>query len=781
MLTLGVAVAQSAPLQTHWLPLQTSPSAQFFPHPPQLCGSLDVSRQAPPQVVSPTLQPQKPEVQLMPAPQAFPQAPQLSRSLVRFTQVVPQRVWPVGQVQAPAAQVWPVVQTFRQAPQLLVSIARSAQAVPQRVRPAEQVQAPEAQVWPVVQTFPQAPQLAGSLAALTQAALQRIWAPGQAQEPAAQVVPVGQAFPHVPQLAESVDKVAQTEPHRVAPALQAQALPTQVALTPQAFPQAPQSALSLVRFTQTAPHFVKPAVQVQAPPLQVELAPHALPQAPQLAESVERLLQVDPHSVPPAEHAQAPATHDFPEGQAAPQAPQLLASVERSTQAPPQLVCGVEQPVGPASGRFSEVVPQPVPDTRSRKRASRRPRPVMETLDGTVMLASSTWGVRSPWTLGEAGLGTQIARVVALPQAGRAVHRVHRWMAPQRFRKRQISMPVPRPRASGRRGGRSICSPRRVRPARPRGSSAARAPPRACPRAAPYLENALEANASDFVFPGPDGKQLPEHTAMEKIFRRILTRAGLIVGWKHSCRSCAARQDPTIEQHRDGTLRPCPKSGAKKMWPSEIPRPMRFHDCRHTAITLLLQLGVAPQFVQRIARHANSRTTLETYGHLLIEDLRAPLEALGKATAASANSSARATSADLDRAEKTAARSNLGPTWVQEPKKAENRRPGPEAETLEDRAFEVGAEHQVRTGDLRLGKPSAGVIRACERCPNFANVRNHSGGRGGRGTRIAAVTSGHRRLGAYWGPANPPAGRGVRERGVSRRGGSSAVSGLLER
>ena len=148
---------------------------------------------------------------------------------------------------------------------------------------------------------------------------------------------------------------------------------------------------------------------------------------------------------------------------------------------------------------------------------------------------------------------------------------------------------------------------------------------------APYLQDALEANASDFVFPGSDGKQLPEHTA----------------------------------------------------------------------ITLLLQLGVAPQFVQRIARHANSRTTLETYGHLLIEDLRAPLEALGKATAATAN---RTTPADTDRAEKTAARSNLGPREVQARQNPENRRPGLRDDCEEDRAFEIGAEHQVRTGDLRLGK-----------------------------------------------------------------------------
>jgi len=123
---------------------------------------------------------------------------------------------------------------------------------------------------------------------------------------------------------------------------------------------------------------------------------------------------------------------------------------------------------------------------------------------------------------------------------------------------------------------------------------------------------------------------------------------------------------------------------------------MRFHDCRHTTITLLLQLGVAPQFVQRIARHANIRTTLETYGHLNIDDLRAPLETLGKATAAPD----KRVPAQLP----AQAVANLGPGGVQAEQKPKNRRPGPRVETVENRALEVGAEHRVRTGDLRLGK-----------------------------------------------------------------------------
>ena len=41
---------------------------------------------------------------------------------------------------------------------------------------------------------------------------------------------------------------------------------------------------------------------------------------------------------------------------------------------------------------------------------------------------------------------------------------------------------------------------------------------------------------------------------------------------------------------------------------------MRFHDVRHTTATLLLKAGVPIQHVQRILRHSNVRTTVDTYG-----------------------------------------------------------------------------------------------------------------------------------------------------------------------
>jgi hypothetical protein len=48
---------------------------------------------------------------------------------------------------------------------------------------------------------------------------------------------------------------------------------------------------------------------------------------------------------------------------------------------------------------------------------------------------------------------------------------------------------------------------------------------------------------------------------------------------------------------------------------------MRFHDLRHTAATLLVREKVPMQHVQRILRHADIKLTVDTYGHLVVEDL----------------------------------------------------------------------------------------------------------------------------------------------------------------
>jgi integrase len=44
---------------------------------------------------------------------------------------------------------------------------------------------------------------------------------------------------------------------------------------------------------------------------------------------------------------------------------------------------------------------------------------------------------------------------------------------------------------------------------------------------------------------------------------------------------------------------------------------VRFHDLRHTCVTLLLRQGVNPKFVQELLGHAAISLTLNVYSHIL--------------------------------------------------------------------------------------------------------------------------------------------------------------------
>ena len=44
---------------------------------------------------------------------------------------------------------------------------------------------------------------------------------------------------------------------------------------------------------------------------------------------------------------------------------------------------------------------------------------------------------------------------------------------------------------------------------------------------------------------------------------------------------------------------------------------MRFHDLRHTCVTVMLAVGTNPQVVQETLGHADLSVTLDTYSHLL--------------------------------------------------------------------------------------------------------------------------------------------------------------------
>jgi integrase len=45
--------------------------------------------------------------------------------------------------------------------------------------------------------------------------------------------------------------------------------------------------------------------------------------------------------------------------------------------------------------------------------------------------------------------------------------------------------------------------------------------------------------------------------------------------------------------------------------------PMRFHDLRHSAATILISLGVNIKVIQELLGHSNIQTTLNIYGHVI--------------------------------------------------------------------------------------------------------------------------------------------------------------------
>lgn len=57
-----------------------------------------------------------------------------------------------------------------------------------------------------------------------------------------------------------------------------------------------------------------------------------------------------------------------------------------------------------------------------------------------------------------------------------------------------------------------------------------------------------------------------------------------------------------------------------------ITRHLRPHDLRHTAATLMLQAGGSLAAVKAVLGHSTVRLTVDTYGHLITDDLRAAVE-----------------------------------------------------------------------------------------------------------------------------------------------------------
>ena len=60
---------------------------------------------------------------------------------------------------------------------------------------------------------------------------------------------------------------------------------------------------------------------------------------------------------------------------------------------------------------------------------------------------------------------------------------------------------------------------------------------------------------------------------------------------------------------------------------------LRFHDLRHTAVSLLLALGVPPHVVREIAGHSDIKVTMMVYAHGRLDEKATAPTQLGTAVA----------------------------------------------------------------------------------------------------------------------------------------------------
>lgn len=128
---------------------------------------------------------------------------------------------------------------------------------------------------------------------------------------------------------------------------------------------------------------------------------------------------------------------------------------------------------------------------------------------------------------------------------------------------------------------------------------------------APFLEQAMAASVSEFVFPGLDGEQMDEGKKLTGILRSAMARAGIVAGYVHVCRK---RGCTYAEKAQEAQQRRCPVHKVL-LWPKAQVRKIRFHDLRHTMVTHLAMRSSNPFALNRLARHKDPRTTTEIYAH----------------------------------------------------------------------------------------------------------------------------------------------------------------------
>jgi integrase len=140
----------------------------------------------------------------------------------------------------------------------------------------------------------------------------------------------------------------------------------------------------------------------------------------------------------------------------------------------------------------------------------------------------------------------------------------------------------------------------------------------------PYIEEAMAASKTEYVFPHRDGGRMAHHTKLTRTLRWVLGLAGVVKGYTAKCRrqGCGHRALASTPAKQA-----CPNCGMA-LWMTPIARPLRFYDLRHTAATLHREAGCDPLTIKIALGHASRDTTDDIYTHVSPEFMRRELEKL---------------------------------------------------------------------------------------------------------------------------------------------------------
>jgi integrase len=121
--------------------------------------------------------------------------------------------------------------------------------------------------------------------------------------------------------------------------------------------------------------------------------------------------------------------------------------------------------------------------------------------------------------------------------------------------------------------------------------------------------------------------------------RRVVPLPAVVVDALRAHRERQEKEQAAAGQWADSGLvfttpagRPIPPATLGKQWREIRGRvglgQLRFHDLRHTAVSLLLALGVPPHIVREIAGHSDIKVTMTVYAHGNLDEHAAALKQL---------------------------------------------------------------------------------------------------------------------------------------------------------